>query len=161
MQLLHLGTDNPDQRIADDLRLFTDYSLSLTLGLMNSIVTLFSFLGILWGLSGAFALPLFGHAVSIPGYMVWVALVYAGIGTWLTHKIGRPLVRLNFDQQRFEADFRFHLVRLRQNVEGVAMQDGEPAEKIALGGRSEEHTSELQSLMRISYAVFCLNKKNK
>lgn len=135
MQLLHLGTDNPDQRIADDLRLFTDYSLSLTLGLMNSVVSLFSFLGILWGLSGAFALPLFGHEVSIPGYMVWVALVYAGIGTWLTHKIGRPLVRLNFDQQRYEADFRFHLVRLRENVEGVAMQGGEPAEKVALGGR--------------------------
>src|SRR3546814_952651 len=81
MQLLHLGTDNPDQRIADDLRLFTDYSLSLTLGLMNSIVTLFSFLGILWGLSGAFALPPFGHEVSIPAYLVWVALVYAGLGT--------------------------------------------------------------------------------
>src|SRR3546814_3728939 len=125
MPLRRLGTDSPDQCTDHDLRLFTDDSLSVALGLINAIVTLFSFLGILWGLSGAFALPLFGHEVSIPGYMVWVALVYAGIGTWLTHKIGRPLVRLNFDQQRFEADFRFHLVRLRENVEGVAMQDGE------------------------------------
>src|SRR3546814_19369461 len=102
---------------------------------MNASVTLFSFLGILWCLSGSFARPLFGHAVSIPGYRVWVALVYAGIGTWLTHKSGRPLVRLNFDQQRFEADLRFHLVRLRENVEGVAMQAGEPAETIVPGGR--------------------------
>ncbi|HEX6959046.1 MAG TPA: ABC transporter ATP-binding protein/permease [Ferrovibrio sp.] len=148
MQLLPLGTDNPDQRLADDLRLFTDYSLSLALGLLNSVVTLFSFLGILWSLSGDFALPLFGHQIAIPGYMVWAALIYAGIGTWLTHKIGRPLVRLNFDQQRYEADFRFHLVRLRENVEGIALQDGEAAEKAALGSRFRHVVDNFFAIMK-------------
>jgi putative ATP-binding cassette transporter len=135
MQMQHLGTDNPDQRIADDLRKFADYSLSLTIGLMNAVVTLVSFLGILWGLSGDYALSAFGVDIDIPGYMVWVALVYAGLGTWLTHAIGRPLVGLNFNQERVEADFRFHLIRLRENVEGVALLHGEAAEKAGLSAR--------------------------
>lgn len=124
LQLLDKGTDNPDQRIADDLNIFVDLTLSLSLGLLSAVVTLVSFVGILWVISGA--LTVFG--VEIPGYMVWVALVYAIAGTWLTHLIGRPLVRISFDQQRYEADFRFSLVRLRENAEGVALYRGEAGE---------------------------------
>ena len=124
MQLLDRGTDNPDQRIAEDLRLFVDLTLSLSLGLLSAVVTLVTFIAILWTLSGA--LEIFG--VTIPGYMVWVALVYAIVGTWLTHVIGRALIGLDFNQQRYEADFRFSLVRLRENSEGVALYRGEPEE---------------------------------
>jgi putative ATP-binding cassette transporter len=91
------------------------------------VVTLVSFLGILWGLSGSVTLPI-GPGLTVPGYMVWAALVYAVAGTWLTNLIGRPLVRLNFNQQRFEADFRFGLVRFRENTEGVALYGGEADE---------------------------------
>jgi putative ATP-binding cassette transporter len=124
LQLLDKGTDNPDQRIADDLNIFVDLTLSLTLGLLSAVVTLVSFVAILWSISGA--LTMFG--VTIPGYMVWVALIYAIIGTLLTHFIGRPLIRIGFDQQRYEANFRFSLVRLRENTEGVALYRGEAAE---------------------------------
>ena len=125
------GMDNPDQRIAEDLRLFVDFTLSLALGLLSAVVTLFSFIFILWILSGQ--LTLFG--LSIPGYMVWVALVYAIAGSWLTHVIGRPLIRLDFNQQRYEADFRFGLVRLRENSEGVALYRGEGEELTGLRQR--------------------------
>ena len=133
LELAKGGADNPDQRIADDLRLFVADSLSLSLGLLREVVTLFSFLGILWGLSGALTIP--GLGWEIPGYLVWVALLYAIAGTWLTHKIGRPLIKLNFDQQRFEADFRFGLVRLRENAEGVALYRGEKGEATELHDR--------------------------
>jgi putative ATP-binding cassette transporter len=119
-----IGTDNPDQRIAEDLRDFTDFTLELSLGLMRQVVTLFSFLTILWGLSGA--ITLFG--VYIPGYLFWLALVYAVVGTVFTHLVGRPLAALNFRQQRVEADFRYSLVRLRENMEGVALSRGEAEE---------------------------------
>ncbi len=135
MQLFGLGTDNPDQRLAEDLKLFTSYSLNLTLGLLSAVVTLFSFLHILWQLSGEFSFQLGGSEIQIPGYMVWVALVYAIAGTWATDKIGRPLVKMNFTQQRYEADFRFHLIRLRENAEGVALQRGAAVEKRDLLGR--------------------------
>ena len=124
------ATDNPDQRISEDLNQFTSYALTLTLGLLTSVVSLVSFMILLWGLSGPANIPLgsFG-TLHLPGYLVWVALVYAGIGTWLTIKIGRPLVPLNFAQQRFEADFRFSLVRFRENAENIAFYGGEPAEQ--------------------------------
>ena len=124
LQLLDRGTDNPDQRIADDLNIFVDLTLTLALGLLSAVVTLISFIGILWVISGAITLLGF----EIPGYMVWVALVYAIGGTWITHLIGRPLIRIGFDQQRYEANFRFSLVRLRENAEGVALYRGEPGE---------------------------------
>jgi putative ATP-binding cassette transporter len=128
---LQLGstTDNPDQRISEDLNQFTTYVLSLSVGLVTSVVSLVSFIVILWGLSGPAEIP-FGAwgMINIPGYLVWAALLYAGIGTWLTVKIGRPLVPLNFARQRFEADFRFSLVRFRENAESVALFGGEPVE---------------------------------
>jgi putative ATP-binding cassette transporter len=126
MQLQEAETDNPDQRIAEDLRLFVATTLGLTLGMMRAVVTLVSFVAILWTLSGPFTIP--GVNVTVPGYMVWAALLYAVVGTWLTDRIGRPLVALNFNQQRYEADFRFSLVRFRENAEGVALYHGEPDE---------------------------------
>lgn len=128
---LQLGnnTDNPDQRIAEDLNQFTSYALSLSLGLLSSVVSLVSFLVILWQLSGPAQIPLGPWGVvHIPAYLVWTALLYAGVGTWLTIKIGRPLVPLNFARQRFEADFRFSLVRMRENAESIALYGGEPVE---------------------------------
>jgi len=128
MQLAGGEADNPDQRIAEDLRLFVTGTLGLTIGGMRAVVTLVSFIAILWGLSGAVTLPVGGFLVTIPGYMVWAALLYAIVGTWLTDRIGRPLVRMNFDRQRYEADFRFGLVRFRENTEGVALYHGEADE---------------------------------
>ena len=124
LSLMDSGTDNPDQRIAEDLRLFVEYTLYLTLGLLSAVVTLVTFVAILWTLSGALEVA----GLSIPGYMVWIALVYAVAGTWFTHAIGRPLIGLDFNQQRFEADFSFSLVRLRENSEGVALYGGEQRE---------------------------------
>ncbi|MBV8281975.1 MAG: ABC transporter ATP-binding protein/permease [Candidatus Eremiobacteraeota bacterium] len=126
---LEKGVDNPDQRIAEDVNQFTNYVLTLSLGLLTSSVTLGSFLVILWGLSGPADIPLgkLGE-VHVPGYLVWVALLYAGAGTWLTVKVGRPLVQLNLAGQRFEGDFRFSLARLRENAESVASYGGEPVE---------------------------------
>ena len=129
MQLDKTVTDNPDQRIADDLQRFTENSLHLALGLLHAAVTLFSFLFILWTLSGILTIPLGGDThVDIPGYLVITAFLYATIGTWLTRWIGRPLTRLLFDQQRYEADFRFSLVRLREHAESVAFYGGEARE---------------------------------
>ena len=128
---LELGgrTDNPDQRIAEDLNQFTTYVLSLSIGLISSVVSLISFLVVLWGLSGPADIALGTWAtLHIPAYLVWAALLYAGIGTWLTVKIGQPLVPLNYARQRFEADFRFSLVRFRENAESVALSGGEPVE---------------------------------
>jgi len=123
-----IGTDNPDQRIAEDIREFCDATLTLTLGLLSRIVSLVSFLTILWGLSGA--LELMG--MTIPGYLFWVSLIYAIAGTIVTHLVGRPLAELNFRQQRVEADFRYALVRLRENAEGVALLGGENVEKTTI-----------------------------
>ena len=129
MQLLGDAADNPDQRIAEDINLFIDRTLSVSVGLLSAIVTLCSFVVILWTLSAAAPLHLFGTSFSIPGYLVWAALLYAVVGTALTHLIGWPLVTLNFRQQRFEADFRFNLVRVRENSEQIALLAGETAER--------------------------------
>jgi putative ATP-binding cassette transporter len=131
----HRATDNPDQRIAEDLRLLTGGTLQLTVGLLNAVVTLVSFIGILWGLSGPLAIPLAGRTFTIPAYLVWAAILYALAGSVLTHWIGRPLVRLNAQQQRTEADFRFGLVRLRESAEEVALYGGEALEHRSLRQR--------------------------
>jgi len=129
MQLLGDAADNPDQRIADDLQMFVQNTLSIGLGLLNSCVTLGSFVVILWSLSEKAPLHLFGASFAIPGYLVWAALLYAIAGTALTHLIGWPLIPLNFQQQRYEADFRFNLVRTRENSEQIAALHGEAAER--------------------------------
>lgn len=121
--------DNPDQRISEDIRLFTSETVSLSMGLLNAVVTLVSFVGILWSLSGAMSVPWGESSVTIPGFMVWLAVVYCLVGSVLTHYIGRPLIALNFEQQKREADFRHHLVRLREHSEAVAMDRGEAAER--------------------------------
>ncbi|MBI2713402.1 MAG: ABC transporter ATP-binding protein/permease [Rhizobiales bacterium] len=129
MQLLGDAADNPDQRIAEDITQFINLTLSIGLKLLNAGVTLASFMVILWSLSAAAPLHLFGMSYNIPGYLLWAALIYACIGTTLTHLIGRALIALNFQQQRYEADFRFNLVRVRENSEQIALLDGEHAER--------------------------------
>src|SRR3954467_7936716 len=124
LQLVDRGGDNPDQRIADDLRIFVDMTLDLSIGLLSAVVTLVSFTIILWELSGDFTVA----GVAIPGFMFWIAVVYAFIGSWIAHKVGHPLIGLDFTQQRFEADYRYSLVRLRENSEGVALYKGEALE---------------------------------
>ncbi|OHV11839.1 ABC transporter ATP-binding protein/permease [Kushneria phosphatilytica] len=128
-------TDNPDQRISEDIDRFTDASLNLSIGLLSSVVTLISFITILWSISGALNLTLAEYDIHIPGYMVWAAILYAGIGSWLTHRVGRRLIRLNFNQQRVEADMRFDMARLRENSESIALYGGEESEKQHLRGR--------------------------
>ena len=135
MQLLGDAADNPDQRIAEDTQRFVEQTLALGIGLLSAVVTLASFIVILWDLSNQAPLHLFGKDIPIPGYLVWGALIYALLGTLLTHLIGRPLVALNFQQQRFEADFRFNLVRTRENAEQIALLRGEPVERMRLLSR--------------------------
>jgi len=129
MQLLGDAADNPDQRISEDIGQFISLTLTIGLQLLNSSVTLFSFMVILWGLSAAAPLHLFGVTFNIPGYLLWAALIYAVVGTAFTHLIGRALIALNFQQQRYEADFRFSLVRVRENSEQIALLTGEAAER--------------------------------
>jgi vitamin B12/bleomycin/antimicrobial peptide transport system ATP-binding/permease protein len=135
MQLQGDAADNPDQRITDDVKMFVDSTLNLGVGLLNAVVTLASFVIILWGLSAAAPLHVFGSDFAIPGYLVWGALIYAIFGTALTQWIGSPLVNLDFQQQRLEADFRFSLVRVRENSEQIALLQGEPAERQRLSQR--------------------------
>ncbi|MGY4629457.1 putative ATP-binding cassette transporter [Bradyrhizobium sp. USDA 4486] len=129
MQLKGDPADNPDQRITEDVKNFVEQTLVLGLGLLSSIVTLASFVVILWGLSNKAPLHIYGTDFVIPGFLVWCALVYAILGTGLTHWIGAPLINLNFEQQRFEADFRFNLIRVRENSEQIALLRGESAER--------------------------------
>ena len=129
MQLLGDAADNPDQRISEDIAQFIQLTLFIGLKLLNAGVTTASFMVILWALSAAAPLHLFGMGFSIPGYLLWAALIYACIGTAFTHLIGRPLIALNFQQQRYEADFRFNMVRVRENSEQIALLDGERAER--------------------------------
>jgi putative ATP-binding cassette transporter len=142
------AADNPDQRIAEDLKFLTNGSLTLSLGLLSSVVTLVSFIGILWSVSGPLAFMLGGRDWVIPGYMVWFALAYAGIGSLLVARIGKPLVQQNFLQQRFEADFRFGLIRIRENAESVALYRGEPQEHAQLDSRFERIRENWWQIMR-------------
>ncbi len=135
MRSLGDPADNPDQRIAEDLELFTLRTLELSIGLLGSVVTIGSFAVILWQLSNTAPLMLFGYNVAVPGYLLWVAIFYAAVGTFFTHMIGNVLALLNFNQQKFEADFRYHLVRIRENGEQVALLQGEPVEKGSLEQR--------------------------
>ncbi len=147
MDLISQGTDNPDQRIQEDLQTFTAMTLTLGLDFLRTLVTLVSFVFILWTLSGDLDFTLGGHQFTLPGYMMWIALLYAVIGTGITHKLGRPLIALNFTQQRLEADLRFSLVRLRENAEGVAFHGGEDGEKRTLLTRFSAVLGNVMNLM--------------
>ncbi|MBI6856058.1 ABC transporter ATP-binding protein/permease [Pseudomonas cichorii] len=142
-------TDNPDQRLSEDLDEFTSRTLSLGIGLMSTVVSLVSFSVILWGVSGSVEVM----GVTIHGYMFWAALVYAVVGSWLTHLIGRRLIVLNNQQERFEADMRFALVRVRENAESIALYDGEPNEKQRLGNRFGMIWSNFRSIMKVQKSL--------
>jgi putative ATP-binding cassette transporter len=152
MQLLGDAADNPDQRIAEDLQQFVQSTLTIGIGLLNACVTLGSFVVILWRLSAAAPVHLFGLPFVIPGYLVWAALIYATIGTSFTHLLGWPLIALNFRQQRFEADFRFNLVRSRENSEQIASLHGEAAER-------ERHLDRFGSVVSNWIAIMQRQKK--
>jgi len=147
LELEHRGTDNPDQRIQEDLRLFTDGTLAYALGLLRETVTVVSFIVILWTVSSSLPLVIGGVDYSVPGYLVWAALGYAVIGSALTYYVGRPLIRLNFQQEQREADLRYSLVRLRENAEGVALYHGEAAENRNLLDRVERIRTNWWGLM--------------
>ncbi len=149
IELKGYGTDNVDQRIQEDLKDFASLTLSLGLDLLSSVVTLVTFAHILWTLSGPLSLPIFG-GITIPGYMMWVALVYAIIGSTLTHTVGRALSGLNYQQQRYEANFRFDLVRLRENAESIAAWRGEEDERRGLRRRFHDVWLNFSTLMQYS-----------
>jgi putative ATP-binding cassette transporter len=133
LQLKDYGTDNPEQRIEADVASFVGDTLALSLSLLRNIVNLVSFAIVLWGLSGPISFVLAGSEIVIPGYMLWAAVVYALVGSVLTFLIGRPLVPANFDLQRFNADFRFRMTRIRENAESIALYAGEKREQDGLG----------------------------
>ena len=148
MQLKGDIADNPDQRISDDVKMFVDQTLNITVSLLSAVVTLVSFVVILWGLSAESPLHIFGHEFDIPGYLVWGALIYAIFGTVLTQWIGSPLVNLDFQLQRYEADFRFNLVRVRENSEQIALLQGESAERGRLSERFGRVVSNWYAIMQ-------------
>ncbi len=122
------ATDNPDQRISEDIGQFVNLTLALLIGFLKELTTLGAFGVVLWNLSGSFTFNLGGMEIVIAGYMFWFSLIYSGIGTVLAHKVGRRLIALNFDQQKYEADFRFSMMRVRENSESIAFYRGEPNE---------------------------------
>jgi putative ATP-binding cassette transporter len=148
LQLKGDSTDNPDQRISEDLNLFPSQTLNLSLGLLTNLVQAVSFSVILWDLSGTLEVPLGSWgALSIPGYMFWAVLIYTAVATWLAMRLGRPLIGLNFAQQRLEADFRYGLVRLRENTESVAFYGGEPRELDIFSNRFRKLFENFWSIM--------------
>ena len=149
--------DNPDQRIQEDIGQFTGATLSLSMGLLNSVVTLGSFVGILWTLSGGFSFQFQGSAYIIPGFMVWMALLYSVVGSWLTHLIGRPLIVLNFQQQKVEADFRHRLVRVREYSESIALDRGETVEQSQLDLRFGRVLANYLTLIRAQKRLIWFN----
>lgn len=128
LQMFGKDTDNPDQRISEDVRQFVEMTLSFAIGILKAFCTFVSFVFILYQLSGSLTFNFLGHTWTINGYMLWASLLYSIIGTFLTHLVGRKLVKLNFIQQRYEADFRFSMIRLRESAESVAFYRGEGQE---------------------------------
>ena len=143
------GTDNPDKRIQEDVQHFTADTVSLSLGMLDASVTLLSFVGILWALSGGFSFELNGASYNIPGFMVWMALLYALSGSLLGHWIGRSMASLNFQQQRLEADFRHHLMRVREYSEAIALDRGASVERASLQTRFAQVIDNFLRLLRV------------
>jgi putative ATP-binding cassette transporter len=148
LELFKFGTDNPDQRIAEDLQSLSSQTLNLSLGLLSSVTTLVSFFMILWNLSGPISLPLFGHEIVIEGYMVWAAFLYAFVGSIATHFIGKKLVLLNFEQQKTEANFRYSLVRAREYADAIALAHGGHRELLSLKDTFSYIVNNWWSIMR-------------
>ncbi|MDT9678255.1 ABC transporter ATP-binding protein/permease [Pseudomonas sp. JV414] len=162
LKLTETEVDNPDQRIAEDIDLFIIKSLKLSLGLLTSVVSLFSFLHILWQASSLVSVPFNDQSLVIPGLLVWVALVYAILGTGVAFWLGRALPSLNFMQQRREADFRFSLIRLRENADSVAQYRGEALENARFNQRLEAALENFWALVKkqkliMGYSTFYLN----
>ncbi|MET0528894.1 MAG: ABC transporter ATP-binding protein/permease, partial [Microvirga sp.] len=132
------SSGQPDQRLQEDCRLFSELSTELGVGMLQAFLLLVSFMGVLWTLSGTTTFMFNGDEVSIPGYMVWVALGYAGIGSGLTWLVGRPMIRLNTLRYAREADLRFALVRVNESAESVSLYKGETDERRSLDGFVEE-----------------------
>lgn len=128
LQVFGNDTDNPDQRISEDVRLFVEMTLGFTIGILKAVCTFVSFVVVLYKISGPLDFEVFGQQYHIEGYMVWVALIYSVLGTWLTHVVGKKLVALNFVQQKYEANFRFSMMRMRENAESIAFYSGERRE---------------------------------
>jgi len=148
MQILGDDTDNPDQRIAEDINQFVSLTLQLSLGFLKQAVMLVVFVMILWNLSGELTVPIGSYEFTVSGYMVWLSLLYAIVGTWLTHKVGRKLIWLNYDQQRYEADFRFSMMRVRENSESIAFYRGEMPEQSGFSERFAQVVQNYWALMR-------------
>jgi len=143
-------SDNPDQRIAEDLRTLTSDTLSLVLGFISSTVTLVSFVHILWAVSGPLAFSALGQSWQIPGYMVWFAIGYAAVGSFIVWWVGKPLVGLGYNQERLEANFRFGLIRVRESAEAVALYRGEPQERAQLMASLDGIRGNWWSIMRVT-----------
>lgn len=136
LEMFSQGTaDNPDQRISEDINLFTARTLSFMSGLLRSATTIVCFIFVLWNLSEILSFSAAGQEFHIYGYLVWTALAYSVLGTWITHKVGHRLVSLNYLQQKLEADFRFSMVRLRETAESVAFYNGAAKEEAFLSNR--------------------------
>lgn len=140
-------TDNPDQRIQEDIDLFVKLTLNLGIGLFKQIVILIAFIALLWQLSGSFSFSVGTHHLVIPGFMVWITLIYSFFGTFITHKVGHQLINLNFKQQKYEADFRFSLMRLRENSECIAFYHGEASENLSFKNRFFNIITNFKSIM--------------
>ena len=134
LQSIYQNTDNPQNRLAKDINHITGSSLNLSMGLLRSSISLPFFINMLWNMSGTTTIPVGDTMVAVPGLMVWIALTYAGVGTWLTHKIGHRLIDSNYQQEKKEADFEYALTRVRENAEAIALYEGEKSEKISLKG---------------------------
>ncbi|WP_293852594.1 ABC transporter ATP-binding protein/permease [uncultured Phascolarctobacterium sp.] len=128
LQMFGKDTDNPDQRISEDVRQFVEMTLSFGIGILKTFCTFASFVIILYNLSGSLSFTFMGKTWTINGYMLWASLLYSVIGTYITHLVGRKLVKINFIQQKYEADFRFSMIRLRESAESVAFYRGEAQE---------------------------------
>ncbi len=148
LQVQGSDTDNPDQRISEDIGQFVNLSLQLLIGFLKQLTTLVAFGVVLWNLSGEFTFELGGSQYVVYGYMFWCSLFYSGLGTWGAHIAGRKLISLNFEQQRFEADFRFNMMRVRENSESIAFYGGESAENKGFHERFAKVISNFWQLMR-------------
>ena len=148
LQVLRSDTDNPDQRISEDINQFVSLTLTLLVGILKQLTTLGAFAVVLWNLSGVITVPIGGTEFTVYGYMFWLSLLYSGLGTYFVHVVGKKLIRLNFDQQRYEANFRFSMMRVRENSESIAFYRGEMAEGVGFKERFANVIKNYWGLMR-------------